>query len=107
MSEVSELESVAVSPTARRQGIARALLLAAMAWTYQSGAQSMELEVRSSSEGALALYRSLGFAEQGRRRAYYQNPSEDAILMGVPLQEEVSRHLLAAPDNEITKITKV
>jgi ribosomal-protein-alanine N-acetyltransferase len=50
-------------------------------WSRNAGASELELEVRESSEGALALYRSLGFVEQARRREYYRNPTEDAVLM--------------------------
>jgi ribosomal-protein-alanine N-acetyltransferase len=48
-------------------------------------AQVIELEVRASSVGALALYGSLGFTEQERRLRYYRNPIEDAMLMSAPL----------------------
>ena len=85
---LAELETVAVSPSARRQGIGKALIQEAMDWSRGCGARSIELEVRISSSGARALYGLLGFAEQGRRRGYYQNPEEDAVLMGAGLQNE-------------------
>jgi ribosomal-protein-alanine N-acetyltransferase len=50
------------------------------------GAQSMQLEVRSASVAALALYRSLGFVEQGRRTRYYRDPEDDAVLMAIALR---------------------
>ena len=81
----AELESVAVSAPVRRQGIGKALCQQIMDWSRHSGAQTLELEVRASSEGAIALYRSLGFVEQGRRPGYYRNPSEDAVLMAACL----------------------
>lgn len=77
----AELESVAVSAAARRQGVGKALCQQIMDWSRQVGAQTVELEVRASSGGAMALYRSLGFQEQGRRPGYYRNPPEDAVLM--------------------------
>jgi [ribosomal protein S18]-alanine N-acetyltransferase len=80
--QLAELESVAVAPSARRRGIGRALCDRVMDWS-RSGASELELEVRASSDGALALYRSLGFVEQARRREYYRNPTEDAVLMVV------------------------
>jgi ribosomal-protein-alanine N-acetyltransferase len=83
---VAELESVAVDKGARRQGVGRALCSEAMAWSRSKMAQVIELEVRASSMGALALYGSLDFTEQGRRRGYYRNPIEDAVLMSVPLR---------------------
>jgi [ribosomal protein S18]-alanine N-acetyltransferase len=79
--ELAELESVAVSQSERRKGIGKALGQQVMDWSRTMGASELELEVRASSDGALALYRSLGFVEQGRRRGYYRNPTEDAVLM--------------------------
>ncbi len=103
--ELSELESIAVSPLARRQGIGKALMRVAMDWAWGRGARSMELEVRASSDGPLALYRSLGFAEQGRRRAYYRNPVEDAVLMAAALPEGLEvglpESLQAEPDLDL------
>ena len=83
--DLAELESIAVSENARRQGIGNALCLGVMEWSRGSGARTIELEVRASSVGALALYRSLGFVEQGRRARYYHSPTEDAVLMAAPL----------------------
>jgi len=82
--ELAELESVAVSQSARRNGIGNALCQQVMDWS-RHGASELELEVRASSDGALALYRSLGFVEQARRREYYRNPTEDAVLMAARL----------------------
>lgn len=82
--EPAELESVAVAPAARRRGVGRALCEAAMEWCKER-TTVLELEVRASSEGALALYGSLGFREQGRRRMYYRDPQDDAVLMSVEL----------------------
>jgi ribosomal-protein-alanine N-acetyltransferase len=83
--ELAELESLAVTATARRQGVGKALCRQVMNWSREVGARKLELEVRASSEAALALYRSLGFVEQGRRRSYYLNPTEDAVLMAAQL----------------------
>jgi [ribosomal protein S18]-alanine N-acetyltransferase len=83
--ELAELESVAVSPPARRMGVGKALCQQVMDWSRHAGATELELEVRASSDGALALYRSLGFLEQARRREYYRNPTEDAVLMAARL----------------------
>ena len=80
---VAEIESVAVVGSARRRGVGRVLCLAAMEWARGVGATTMELEVRAGSEAALGLYRSLGFVEQGRRRGYYREPVEDAVLMAL------------------------
>ena len=39
------------------------------------------LEVRQSNEAALALYRKYGFEQSGRRKNYYDNPTEDALIL--------------------------
>jgi ribosomal protein S18 acetylase RimI-like enzyme len=82
---VAEVESVAVLPAVRRQGVGRELCVAAMEWARVQGAQRMELEVRDSSAAPLGLYRALGFVEQGRRAGYYRDPVEDALLLTAAL----------------------
>jgi len=76
-----EIESVAVATRARRAGVGRALCEAVLEWCRKEGAQAIELEVRSASEAAIALYRQLGFEAVGMRRSYYRDPVDDAILM--------------------------
>jgi ribosomal-protein-alanine acetyltransferase len=75
-----ELENVVVGSAARRQGLGRRLLEELMAQARQSRGEAVFLEVRESNEPARALYRKLGFGEVGRRKAYYADPPEDAIL---------------------------
>ena len=78
---VAELESVVVIDAMKRKGLGRALCVAAMEWAWAAGAEVMVLEVRASNVGALSLYGSLGFREQGRRKGYYRDPVEEALLM--------------------------
>jgi len=57
-------------------------LLAALVKTAKErGARSVTLEVRESNLPARRLYISAGFQEEGRRKDYYRNPKEDAIIM--------------------------
>lgn len=84
--ELAELETIAVSRHARRKGVGQALCRQGMNWSRSRGATVIELEVRASSGGALALYRVLGFVEQGKRRGYFGNPTEDAVLMAAALE---------------------
>jgi ribosomal-protein-alanine N-acetyltransferase len=86
IANLAELESIAVSVPARCQGVGTALCRLGMDWSRNQGAGTIELEVRASSSGALALYRSLGFVEQGRRPGYYLHPTEDAVLMTATLE---------------------
>jgi [ribosomal protein S18]-alanine N-acetyltransferase len=84
--EVAEVESIAVAEANRRQGVGRALCAEAITWARGGDAQEIDLEVRASSSGALALYRSLGFIENGLRPSYYRDPTDDAVLMSAPLR---------------------
>jgi ribosomal-protein-alanine N-acetyltransferase len=82
---VCELESVAVLPENRGQGIGRALFDAVADWALASGAARMELEVRASNHRGIKLYERAGLRREGLRPAYYQSPEEDAVLMGKAL----------------------
>ena len=75
-----ELLNLAVSPAYRRRGIAAALLDFAFREACKAGVRKVFLEVRAGNDAAIAFYRALGFSESGLRKAYYQNPAEDALL---------------------------
>ena len=79
-----------VNPLQRRQGLARQLLSQGMLRAGRHGARRCLLEVRESNHAALALYRTVGFQQDGLRRGYYpgQNGREDAILMSWELPTE-------------------
>ncbi len=79
--DTATIENLAVSPSARRQGTARALLGEALAWAVQNRASGVDLEVRASNFPAVQLYERCGFKVIGRRKAYYRQPVEDAVLM--------------------------
>jgi ribosomal-protein-alanine N-acetyltransferase len=81
----AELESVAVRGDARRRGVGRALCDAVAEWCRSQGATALELEVRAASAEAMALYEGLGFVSVGRRREYYREPVDDAVLMRLKL----------------------
>ena len=77
----AEIYSVAVRPEYRRQGAGRAMAAQALALCRDRGVERIFLEVREGNAPARALYTALGFAPVGRRKGYYSNPTEDAILM--------------------------
>jgi [ribosomal protein S18]-alanine N-acetyltransferase len=80
----AEIESIAVRPAMQRRGIARELLAAFGREARLLGCSMILLEVRSSNQPGRAFYAASGFAETGRRPAYYANPVEDAVLMSRP-----------------------
>ncbi len=76
-----EIANIAVSPEFRRMHIADALLTAFFDLAKKRFCSCAFLEVRESNGSAKALYIKNGFAEYGKRKNYYTNPREDAILM--------------------------
>jgi [ribosomal protein S18]-alanine N-acetyltransferase len=87
VARVAELESVVVVEAARRRGAGGALCRGVVAWCRGEGAATVELEVRAGSGGAIALYEGLGFVAVGRRKGYYGDPVEDAVMMRLGLGE--------------------
>lgn len=80
----AELLLIAVVPDARGAGVGGALLTAAIDEARGRGVSEIFLEMRDGNAAALALYRSRGFAEVGRRRDYYRGAGDlrfDAITM--------------------------
>ncbi|MGJ3253456.1 MAG: ribosomal protein S18-alanine N-acetyltransferase [Elainellaceae cyanobacterium] len=65
----------------RRQGLGQTLLHISLARAWMRGLEWATLEVRSSNQRAIALYQKFGFQEIGRRRRYYQDSGEDALIL--------------------------
>jgi ribosomal-protein-alanine N-acetyltransferase len=80
------INNVAVRPEFRRQGIAGRLVEAVLRQAQEEGARIAYLEVRAGNFPAQELYRGCGFRVTGRRRRYYRQPVEDALLMSVLLE---------------------
>jgi ribosomal-protein-alanine N-acetyltransferase len=76
-----ELGNVAVAPDWRRRGVAHHLLDAVIKRAGERGVRELFLEVRVSNSTARQLYQAYGFREVGRRRSYYMEPIEDALVM--------------------------
>lgn len=73
--------NIAVHPDHRRRGIARGLLSELIAGARARDFRMVVLEVRPSNHQAIALYESFGFRVTGRRRGYYYDTGEDALVM--------------------------
>jgi [ribosomal protein S18]-alanine N-acetyltransferase len=82
--EDAEVLTLAVEPGARRQGIARTLLLAAITEARARGATALFLEVATTNVAARELYRQAGLSEVAKRRRYYADGS-DAIVLRMKL----------------------
>jgi ribosomal-protein-alanine N-acetyltransferase len=77
------IATIATHPDFRRQGIGRKLLSHALRRAMEEGAQSSFLEVRESNLAAQEMYRQFGYEPTGRRKRYYKDNDEDAILMNL------------------------
>ena len=80
LGEEGEILSFAVAPEARREGLARALLSEVMVSASAEGVAAMFLEVDAGNAPAIALYKSAGFQQVGRRRRYYRNGADALVL---------------------------
>lgn len=81
LGEEGHIANVAVDPAYRNQGVGEYLMCQVMLYCYMMGGKRMTLEVRESNAAAFALYQKLGFTIAGRRRAYYSDTKEDALIM--------------------------
>ena len=73
--------NLAVDPRARRRGVGTALMKAVMECCKEKDCAFLSLEVRPSNEAAVRLYENLGFVRRGERKAFYEKPTEDALIM--------------------------
>jgi ribosomal-protein-alanine N-acetyltransferase len=83
-----EILTVGVAPAARRRGVARALIAAALPAARELGAEAVFLEVAVDNDGAIALYETLGFVRAGVRKSYYDRGAAgvmDALVMRLDL----------------------
>ncbi len=76
-----QITNIAVHPDLRRRGLGRAVLHAMLDEAQKRGLASVSLEVRASNRAAIALYEQNGFAAVGRRKHFYRDPTEDALVM--------------------------
>ena len=77
----SDMMNVAVHPDHRRKGVGERLVTALEEALKEKESTCLTLEVRISNAPARTLYEKLGFSEVGRRKNYYRDPKEDALIM--------------------------
>ena len=81
--------NIAIDPSARRRGLATALLEELFART--GGDRAYTLEVRTSNGPAISLYERFGFRAAGVHKRYYQDTGEDALIMWRVREESSAR----------------
>ena len=77
----TDMMNIAVHPDHRRKKIGEQLVLSLEEELRKQESTCLTLEVRASNEPAKSLYYKLGFLEVGRRKNYYRNPKEDALIL--------------------------
>ncbi|HKD90896.1 MAG TPA: ribosomal protein S18-alanine N-acetyltransferase [Terriglobales bacterium] len=88
-----EIENLAIASKHRRKGHGRRLVEAAISAANERACKSIWLEVRESNRAARQFYECLGFCEAGRRKRYYRDPEEDALLLKLSLSEAPKREI--------------
>ena len=87
MADEGYITNVAVFPEYRRQGVAAKLISVFENFARGNKLAFLTLEVRPSNTAAIALYKSFGFEEVGRRKNYYDLPKEDALILTKTYEE--------------------
>jgi len=80
------ITNIAVHPGSRRRGLGRTLLTSVLDDARHRSLRVVGLEVRPSNQEALGLYDSFGFKVVGRRKGYYYDTGEDALVMELDLE---------------------
>jgi [ribosomal protein S18]-alanine N-acetyltransferase len=75
------IQNMAIDAAIRRQGAATALMRHVLAEAAAAGATRATLEVRAANQAARRLYEKLGFEVTAVRRAYYDNPPDDGLIL--------------------------
>lgn len=73
--------NIAVTKTARGRGIGQSLVESLIKLAQEKGLAFISLEVRQSNVPAISLYAKCGFKDVGKRKNFYQNPTENAVIM--------------------------
>ena len=90
----AHIGTIATHPHWRGQGVGELLLVSLLHEAMAHGATEAKLEVRVGNRVAQSLYRKYGFEEVGRRKHYYRDNGEDAVLMSARLEGGVRERIL-------------
>lgn len=81
MIDEAHITNIAIHPEFRGIGLGNLIMEDLIDEARDNGAHSMTLEVRTGNTAALNLYKKFGFVEVAKRKGYYQDTGEDAIIM--------------------------
>ena len=79
--EEAHITNIAVDINHKRKGYGEALLKRIIDDCYKEMIKYITLEVRVSNTAAINLYSKYGFSSFGKRKKYYQDNNEDALIM--------------------------
>ncbi len=99
--EEAHITIVGIHPEYQGKGLGKVMLWALLTSAQQRGLERATLEVRASNHAALSLYEKFGFREAGRRRRYYPDDEDAAILWRGGLQFPQFQESLASWQAEI------
>jgi ribosomal-protein-alanine acetyltransferase len=74
------IDNIAVFKHRRNKGVGSAIIQALEKEARRRNSEFISLEVRISNM-AVELYKKLGFVEEGRRKNFYTEPTEDALIL--------------------------
>jgi ribosomal-protein-alanine N-acetyltransferase len=104
MFDEAHITTIGVEPEQRGKGLGELLLVALADEAIRRGAEWLTLEVRVNNEPAQGLYRKYGFAVQGRRRRYYSDNNEDALVMWTdPIDSDLFQGTLTRNREALTR----
>ena len=83
--DASEIDNICIAPESRKNGYSRILMDDIIATSRRLSKKHIWLEVRESNTPAISLYKKYGFRTEGVRKSYYQNPTENGLLMTLDL----------------------
>lgn len=100
--EEAHITTIGTDPTLQRRGYGERMLVHLIEHAAFAEAKWLTLEVRVSNVPAIKLYEKYGFTSLGKRRAYYQDNNEDALVMWTEnIEMPAYRELLAARRNDL------
>jgi ribosomal-protein-alanine N-acetyltransferase len=79
----AHIATIAIHPEFRGKGYGKSLLAEVLRQAIGKGAHLATLEVRENNQVAQQMYTQFGFTIVGRRKHYYRDNDEDAIIMTV------------------------